>query len=144
MPPRLLLEDLNFLYLRLRKTNKKMKEKVTYNKVFGILLIAGALFILGVSFVIGFSFNTITGGLLLVMGILYLNNAAIEYDDQEILLKNLYGGTVRAYSFLSDKIELRGGAIYANDSKIRAGSVFLNKEELALLHEMIEKKILNA
>ncbi|MBA3971380.1 MAG: hypothetical protein H0X46_04435 [Bacteroidetes bacterium] len=117
-----------------------MKEKVTYNKVFGILLITGALFILGVSFIIGFSLNTLSGGLLLVMGILYLNNAAIEYDDQEILVKNLYGGTVRSYSFLSDKIELRDGAMYANDSKIRVGAFFLNKEELALLYDMIAKK----
>ena len=117
-----------------------MKENVTYNKVFGISLIAGSLFILAVSFIIGFSMNTVTGGLLLVMGILYLNGAAIKYDDNEILLKNLFGGTVRAYSFSSDKIEMRDGIMYSNDSKIRVASFFLNKNELCRLHDHIQNK----
>jgi hypothetical protein len=117
-----------------------VKEKITYNKVFGIFMIIVSLFILSVSFIIGLSLNTLTGGILLIMGILYLNGAAIEYDENEILLKNLYGGTVRTYSFQTDKIEMRDGAMYSNDSKIRVGSVFLNKSELSKLHELIEKK----
>lgn len=84
--------------------------------------------------------NTLTGGLLLVMGILYLNGSAIEYDSAEIQLKNLYGGVVKRYSFETDKIEMRAGAIYANDSKIRVGGIFLNKSELNRLHDFIEQQ----
>jgi hypothetical protein len=115
-----------------------MKEKVTYNKIFGIFLIAGALFILSISFIIGFSLNTLTGALLLIMGILYLNSAAIEYDKDELLLKNLYGGVVKRYSFQTDRIELKDGAIYAKGSKVRVGGLFLNKDELGKLHDFIE------
>ena|ERR1043166_6618205 len=117
-----------------------MKERVTYNKAFGIFLIAGAVFILGVSFVIGFSLNTITGALLLLIGILYLNSAAVVYDHQELELKNLYGFTMKRYDFHLDKMEIRDGAIYANDSKVRVGGMFLNREELNRLHEFISNK----
>jgi hypothetical protein len=117
-----------------------MKERVTYNKAFGIFLIAGSVFILGVSFVIGLSLNTLTGALLLVIGILYLNSAAVVYDKEEIELKNLYGVTMKRYNFHADKVELRDGAIYANDSKLRIGGAFLNRSELDRLHEFIERK----
>lgn len=117
-----------------------MTEKVTYHKAFGIFLLAGSIFILGVSFIIGFSLNTLTGGLLLVIGILYLNGSAIEYDKEELRMKNIYGGTVKRYSFKTDKIEIRDGAIYANDSKVRVGGAFLNKTELNQLHDFIAKK----
>jgi hypothetical protein len=117
-----------------------MMEKVTYNKAFGIFLVVGALFIVGVSFVVGFSFNTLTGVLLLVMGILYLNNAALEYDKTELRMKNLYGGVVKRFSFQTDKIEMRDGAIYSNNNKIRVGGIFLNRSELKKLQDFIEKK----
>ena len=117
-----------------------MKQKVTYSKGFGISLIIGSLFILSASFIIGFSLNTLTGGILLVIGIMYLNNPAVEYDKENLELKNLYGGTVKKYSFHADKIEIKDGGIYSNDSKVRIAGVFLNKTELHQLHDLIEKK----
>ncbi|MFL5764398.1 MAG: hypothetical protein ACJ77K_10700 [Bacteroidia bacterium] len=117
-----------------------MKERVTYNKAFGIFLIAGSVFILAVSFMIGFSINTITGAILLLVGILYLNGAAVIYNKEELELKNLYGSTMKRYNFHTDKVEIRDGAIYANGSKVRIGSMFLNRGELDRLHEFIEKK----
>lgn len=117
-----------------------MKEKVTYSKGFGISLIIGSLFILSVSFIIGFSLNTLTGGLLLVVGIMYLNNPAIEYDKDELQIKNIYGGTVKKYSFRADKIEIKDGSIYSNDSKVRVAGIFLNKTELNKLHDFINNK----
>ena len=103
-------------------------------------MLAGSLFILGVSFIIGFSLNTITGLLLLVVGILYLNGAALVYDKEELELKNLYGVTMKRYNFHTDRVEIRDGAIYVNDSKVRVGNAFLNRTELGQLHEFIEKK----
>jgi hypothetical protein len=117
-----------------------MLEKVTYNKAFGIFLIITSTFIIGVSFIIGFSLNTITGGILLLMGILYLNGAAIAYTDGELMLKNIYGGTVRTYSFKTDNITVKEGAMYSNDRKIRVGSAMLNKTELNKLHEFVSEK----
>ncbi len=117
-----------------------MTEKVTFHKAFGISLIIGALFILSVSFLIGFSLNTITGAILLVVGILYLNNPAVEYDKDELRIKNLYGGTVKKYSFHADKVEVKDGTLYSNESKIRVAGAFLNKTELNQLHEFISKK----
>lgn len=117
-----------------------MKEKVTYHKAFGISLIAGAVFILSVSLLIGISLNTLTGGILLIVGILYLNNAALEYDKDELHIKNLYGSSVRKYSFHADKIEMKDGAIYSNNSRVRIAATFLNKTELNQLHEFISNK----
>jgi len=117
-----------------------MKEKVTYHKAFGISLIVGAVFILSVSFLIGLSLNTLTGGILLIVGILYLNNAALEYDKDELHIKNLYGSSVRKYSFNTDKIEIKDGAIYSNDSKVRIAATFLNKTELNQLRAFISNK----
>ena len=117
-----------------------MKEKVTYNKIFGILLLIGAVFIIGVSFLIGFSLNTVTGIILFVIGILYLNASALEYTEDELELKNLYGWTVKKYSFVNDKVIVRDGALYANESKIRVASFVLNKTELYQLHNFISKK----
>src|SRR4051812_33555327 len=76
-----------------------MKERVTYHKAFGIIMIACSVFILGVSFLIGFSLNSITGAVLLLVGILYLNSAAVVYDKEELELKNLYGMTMKRYNF---------------------------------------------
>lgn len=117
-----------------------MNQKVTFNKGFGIALIIASVFILSVSFLIGISLNTLTGAILLVLGICYLNNPALEYDKDELRIKNLYGGTVKKYSFHIDKIEVREGAMYANDNKIRVAGSFLNKTELTQLHEYITHK----
>ena len=50
---------------------------------------------------------------------MYLNNSAIEYDKEDLEIKNLYGGTVKKYSFHTDNIEIKNGGIYSNDSKVR-------------------------
>ena len=119
---------------------KSMNQKVTYNKAFGIFLIITSSFIIGVSFLIGFSLNTFTGGILMVMGILYLKRPVIEYNENEIMMKNLYGTTMRKYSFSTDKITVKDGSMYTNDKKIRAGSFMLNRLELEQLHQFIAKK----
>ena len=77
---------------------------------------------------------------MLIVGILYLNNSAVEYDKEELLLKNLYGGTVKKHSFHADKIEIKDGAIYSNDKKVRIAGAFLNKTELNQLHDFINNK----
>ena len=64
----------------------------------------------------------------------------IEYNENEIMMKNLYGTTMRKYSFSTDKITVKDGSMYTNDKKIRAGSFMLNRLELEQLHQFIAKK----
>ncbi len=95
---------------------------------------ACSLFILGVSLYTGPNISTFTGIILLIVGIMYLVNPAFVYDDEELELKNLYGMTMRRYSFDTDQMEVRDGRIYANGKKIRvAGWVLVPSEYKDLL-----------
>ncbi|MBI3133273.1 MAG: hypothetical protein HYZ14_01225 [Bacteroidetes bacterium] len=106
-----------------------MDRRVTFNKVLGIVFMVFASFILYVSLMIGPSINTITGGLLLLVSIFYLVNPAIIYNHQEIQLKNLFGMTMKRYSFLTDTITVQNRDIYVNGSKIKLAKGMLARSE---------------
>lgn len=106
-----------------------MSGKVTVIKVFGLVFLAFGLFILSVSFYIGPSLNTITGGLLSIMGILYLVNPIVTYDSNGFKIKNLFGMTLKPYTFSNDKMEIRDGKIYINDKKAKIAKSMLVKKE---------------
>ena len=118
-----------------------MTKQVTYKKFFAIFITLCSIFILWSTTITGASINTVTGIILLPMGILYLTNSAIEYTDDELKIKNLYGMVMATHSFKTDKIEVRDRVIYANDKKIRLGFGILNSTEYRELLDFIEGKI---
>lgn len=115
-----------------------MTKKVTYKKFFGIFITTCSLFVLWSTTITGASINTITGLILLPMGILYLTNSAIEYDENELKIKNLYGMVMSRHNFKSDKIEVRDRVLYSNDKKIRMGTSILHSGEYQELLDFIE------
>ena len=117
-----------------------MEKKVTYIKIMGILFLCGALFILGVSFVIGPSINTITGVLILIISIFYLSNPAIVYTDDEMQMKNLFGITMKTYSFKTDKFSVQDRTIYVNGNKVRISKSTLVAQEYDELLSYIQTK----
>jgi len=106
-----------------------MERKVTYKKTHGILFLCASLFILGTSFITGPSINTITGVLILIASILFLSNPAIVYTDDEMLWKNLFGITMKTYSFKKDKFSIQNRDIYVNGSKVRVSKSMLVTSE---------------
>jgi hypothetical protein len=96
-----------------------MTKKIYYKKAFGIVMLISAAFILGISLYIGFTFNTLNGVLFVVIGMLYLNSSYLEYTDEEVIIKALFGNVVRRISLKIDKIEMIDGLFYANGKKIR-------------------------
>lgn len=117
-----------------------MENRVTYNKAFGISFLIAALFILITSLMLGPSLNAITGILILIVSILYLTGAAVIYNDEEIQLKNLFGTTMKRYSFVNDGLNVRNRKIYTHAIKINLASGMLVKSEYESLLKHIESK----
>lgn len=117
-----------------------MEKRVTFKKIHGILFLCGAIFILGASFITGPSINTITGILILVIAILYLTNPAVVYNDDEMQQKNLFGITMKTYSFKNDKFSVQDDTIYVNGSKVRLSKSMLVTAEFDELLDHIRTK----
>ena len=119
-----------------------MKRRVTYNKVIGIIFLVFSSFILYVSLLIGPSINTITGLLLLLVSILHLAGSAIVYDDEKMEVKNLFGITMKTYSFLTDSISIENSRIMVNGSKIQVQKWMLAKSDYNdLIQFILSKKL---
>lgn len=119
-----------------------MKRRVTYNKVIGIIFLVFSSFILYVSLLIGPSINTITGLLLLLVSILHLAGSAIVYDDEKMEVKNLFGITMKTYSFLTDSISIENNRIIVNGSKIQVQKWVLAKSDYNdLIQFILSKKL---
>lgn len=122
-----------------------MDRRVTFNKALGISFMVCASFILYISLMIGPSINTITGSLLLLVSIFYLVNPAVVYNHQEIQLKNLFGMTMKRYSFLTDTITVQNQRIFVNGTKINLAKGMLVRSEYEdlldhILTMQLEKK----
>lgn len=89
---------------------------------------------------IGPSINMITGILLLFVSIGYLKSPLVEYDAEEIRLKNMFGSTLRRANFHKEKVEVRDGAIYRDGNIFRIGAYSLNTEQVQKLHKFIQEK----
>lgn len=117
-----------------------MEKRVTYHKAFGISFLIAALFILITSFMLGPSITTITGILILIVSILYLTSAAVVYTDEEIELKNMFGMTMKRYSFVNDCLNVRNRKIYSHAIKLNIASGMLVKSEYEALLKHVESK----
>lgn len=106
-----------------------MEGKVTFAKALGIIFLICALFILFVSFSIGPSLNTITGVVLAVVAIVYMVNPVVTYDSSGFKTKNLWGMTLKTYTFSADKFDIRDRNIYVNGKKVRLSKGMLVQKE---------------
>ena len=116
-----------------------MEGKVGYVKVYGIIMLACACFILAVSLFIGASLNTITGVLLLALGVLFLVNPVIVYDDNGFRTKNALGITMRQYSLTDGSVEARDEDIYSNGNKLRLGKFVLSRSQWKAFYEHVSE-----
>jgi|GEM_PF-6940128 len=108
-------------------------QKVTYKKWIGIFLVVCAVLLMVSTIVLGVTYNTFTGTMGMVFGVLYLTKPAIEYNDEDIMVKNMFGKTMKQFSVKTDKIEIKDGIAYANDKKLFPGYKSLNSDEYAKL-----------
>lgn len=83
-----------------------MEHRIRANPILAVFLVCASLFILGVSALTGPSLNTITGALLLVIGVLQLTVPMLVVVDGEIQHRNLLGMTMRRTPFTLDTIDV--------------------------------------
>ncbi|MCG8572586.1 MAG: hypothetical protein MJB14_20835 [Spirochaetes bacterium] len=94
--------------------------EIRNKKLLPIITIAGSCFILGTSFVIGVSINTLTGVILLILGILLLVNPAAVITKDEIQVRNVLGMTVKKHPYKPDEVSVTRAGISINNKKIVA------------------------
>jgi hypothetical protein len=117
-----------------------MEGKVGYIKAHGIIMLSCATFVLVVSLYIGASLNTFTGLLLLVLGILFLVNPVIVYNDTGFRTKNAIGRTMREYSLTDGSVEARDESIYVNGRKLRLGKFMLSRSQWNAFYAHVSEK----
>jgi membrane-bound ClpP family serine protease len=101
--------------------NQPSDLQVKYKKIFPILILVCSIFILCVSLLTGFTPNTITGLILLLLGLLMLTRTVAVITPNEIQMMNLLGMTVKVYSYTPDQIVVTNNSIYVNDKKVISG-----------------------
>jgi hypothetical protein len=105
--------------------------EIKYNKAFPIIMIISSIFILGVSFLVGLSVNTITGIILLLIGILMYRNPIVVISQNEIAINNLWGMTLKTHTYSENEISFKDNNLYLNDKKIASSFVAaINQEEI--------------
>lgn len=117
-----------------------MEGKVGYVKVYGIIMVACATFILAVSFIIGPNISTFTGALILVVGILFLVNPVIVYDDTGFRTKNGMGRTMREFSLTDGSVEARDEDIYVSGKKLRLSKFMLSRSQWNAFFEHVSER----
>lgn len=115
-------------------------EHVYAKRTIAYSFLAAALFIFLAGLYLGATLNTIYGIFLLIVALLYINNSLVEYDNDELRVKNILGITMKRASFHDDQITLREGRIVVNDTILRIGAGFLITEQVEKLHQHILKK----
>lgn len=115
--------------------------KVTYLKIFGTFILICGLFMLFSSFVLtGSAINTVTGAVLCLFSILYMTTPVFTYNDLGFEKKNLFGMTLKSYTFTKDKITVQNKNIYVNDKKVRISKGMLVKREYEQFVNHLETK----
>jgi len=117
-----------------------MERRVTFNKILGIIFMVCASFILYVGLMIGPMANIIAGCIFLIVSILFLLNPALVYDEQQIRIKNLFGMTLKSYTFESDNITTKGRDIFANGKKLNVARRLLARSDYDDLIQFILTK----
>lgn len=101
--------------------NQPSNLQVKYKKIFPILMLICSIFILYVSLLTGFSLNTITGLILLLLGLLMLTRTVAVITQNEIQMMNLLGMTVKVYSYTPDQIVVANNRIYVDGKTVISG-----------------------
>ena len=117
-----------------------MEGKVGYVKAVGIIMVACASLILAMSVIIGAGINTFTGVITLIVGILFLVNPVIVYDDTSFRTKNAMGRTMREYSLTDGNVEARDEAIYVNGKKLGMSKFILSGSQWNTFYEHVSKR----
>ena len=77
-----------------------------------------------------------------MVSILHLAGSAIVYDDEKMEVKNLFGITMKTYSFLTDSISIENNRIIVNGSKIQVQKWMLAKSDYNdLIQFILSKKL---
>lgn len=71
---------------------------------------------------------------------MYLTQSYIVYDDKEFQIKNLYGMTMKRYSWSNLNFVVEEKAIYEYNKKIRMNSWMLNADEYTSFLVFAESK----
>lgn len=114
--------------------------EVRYNRVWGIVMLAGSIFILGVAVLTGKMFpQSITGGILLLVSIGFLTQPVLVVAPGEVQLRNLLGMTMKRHAFASlTELELRGSRLCLNGKPIGAGRGMLRASDWEALGRAID------
>lgn len=116
-------------------------KKVTYQPLWAILFIILGILNLFLGFESERTLNMVLGGVFILLGILYFANAAVVYSDTKIELKNLFGMTMKTYSFDKDEMSIQNGRIYANNKKIAIAPMMVNKKEMSEMLDFVSTKV---
>ncbi|NJO15960.1 MAG: hypothetical protein HC877_09465 [Thioploca sp.] len=112
--------------------------ELKYNKIIPICILVASCFILSTSFLVGFSINTLTGLILLPVAILMLANPLVVITANEVHLKNLFGITLKNYSYNKSEISIKNNMLFVKDKKIISFWP-LRKDNVDALKSYIEK-----
>ncbi|MCI5058347.1 MAG: hypothetical protein MRY83_19705 [Flavobacteriales bacterium] len=120
-----------------------MNKKVRHQKWYGTIMVLAAGFILSVSFIYGASLNTITGILLLILGINYLSRPALEYNENEIISKSALGIS-KTYQLSGSTLSVTGGRVYINNRKLPLATFIIHKGDYKRFLDFLKTKIQNS
>lgn len=96
------------------QTNLELK----YLKAFPTFLLTCCALIFFSAFVTGFSMNTVTGLILLPIGILGLTQSIVTITPNEIQWKNMFGRTMKTFPYQAEDMEVKENKVFVGDEKI--------------------------
>jgi hypothetical protein len=109
--------------------------KLRYRPVIGVSMVAVSLFILGVSLLVGFSPNTVTGVILLLVGIGYLTRPLAELTADRLTVFALLGPLKKEY--LVQTLRLSGEKLFAGDQKVSIHPLLVNRKDWQALKKRL-------
>ena len=112
--------------------------KIRYKTSLAVLFIVCAVFVLATSLLNGPSISTLTGGLILFIGISYLVRPLGELTDTELTVLALFGPIKRRYPIA--ELRMTNGRIYAGDKKVPMPSWTVHNEDWQALMKRIESR----
>lgn len=96
--------------------------KLHSNKIIaGFVLLCG-VFITVAAISVGMEAYLIVGPVFIVLGILLFTNPTIVITDTEIQMRNLFGMTLKRYSYTKETVEVKGRKLFVNGKKINLGA----------------------
>ncbi|HXU06410.1 MAG TPA: hypothetical protein VN903_35885 [Polyangia bacterium] len=112
--------------------------KIRYSTGLAVLMLVGATFVLGTSYITGLSLNTLTGVLILIVGIGYLTRPLAELTDSELTLFALFGPVKKQYPVAS--LRLVEGKIYSGEKRVRLPAWCTNSEDWRALMQRLQAR----